>query len=385
MGSSSSSQHSDIFEGDIAVGVDAGSVHTRCVLAEVRRSGLVYLGRAVVPSRGWLRGEVVDPVAASESVREAIDEARGLIPVEKVTFGIGGGGVTTLCENSILWMCRNAEGKYLRVIENLGRLRVGDELVVLELSITGLRFIDNSPGLFEAGGPTIVTTEASLSALCRMRGEIGTEWVEFEASAAGKGALSEAEMGTGAVVLDVGAESSGIAIWNNKHVVLAEGVALGGNHIVRNVAFDLGISEDEARRLQKGMVASSGEKFNLDAEERFDSNTWEFADYVVGEFLARGMKLSAQFPNQVVLTGDYWNIHRLVLPFTVRLGRKVRLGSPHGIHGFPDDEMFERTGWCVAVGLTKTSGKYKEAARSIDEKGMRMVEEIFTKVSKGAS
>ena len=76
----------------LAVGLDAGSARTRCVICAVEDGGIRYLSHGLALSAGWSKGRIVDPVAASESIRAAVTDAeRGAhVPVETITAGMGG-------------------------------------------------------------------------------------------------------------------------------------------------------------------------------------------------------------------------------------------------------------------------------------------------------
>src|SRR5579863_4830575 len=79
----------------LAVGLDAGSSRTRCVICALEGDHLRYLGHGLASSAGWSKGRLIDQDAAADALRAAVDDAeRGAeISVESVTLGIGGGHV----------------------------------------------------------------------------------------------------------------------------------------------------------------------------------------------------------------------------------------------------------------------------------------------------
>src|ERR1700690_3313407 len=76
----------------LAVGLDAGSARTRCILSVVEDGGIRYLAHGLAPSAGWAKGRIVDQVALAESIRAAVTDAeKGAgVSVEAVTLGVGG-------------------------------------------------------------------------------------------------------------------------------------------------------------------------------------------------------------------------------------------------------------------------------------------------------
>ena len=76
----------------LAVGLDAGSSRTRCIICALDGDQIRYLSHGLAPSAGWSKGRVSDQMALAESIRAAVfDAERGAqVSVEGVTVGIGG-------------------------------------------------------------------------------------------------------------------------------------------------------------------------------------------------------------------------------------------------------------------------------------------------------
>src|SRR5580704_2660531 len=80
----------------IAVGVDAGSSRTRCLICALEGDHIRYLAHGLAHGAGWAKGRVIDQDALADSIRAAVvDAERGAgIPVESVTIGVGGIGIS---------------------------------------------------------------------------------------------------------------------------------------------------------------------------------------------------------------------------------------------------------------------------------------------------
>src|SRR5262245_30093025 len=76
----------------LAVGLDAGSSRTRCVIAAIEDGGIRYLSHGLAVTAGWSKGRIIDQVALAESIRAAVTDAeRGAqVSVDSLTLGIGG-------------------------------------------------------------------------------------------------------------------------------------------------------------------------------------------------------------------------------------------------------------------------------------------------------
>src|SRR5260370_8949937 len=76
----------------LAVGLDAGSFRTRCVILLKDDARLRFLGHGEVPSMGWNKSRLADQAALTgcvqAAVREAEEEAR--VQVDAMAVGIGG-------------------------------------------------------------------------------------------------------------------------------------------------------------------------------------------------------------------------------------------------------------------------------------------------------
>src|SRR5260370_41272895 len=79
----------------IAVGLDAGSARTRCVVVLVEDSRLRFLGHGEIESAGWSRGRLADQQALTACVEAAVRqaEAEAHVSVDSLVLGIGGGSV----------------------------------------------------------------------------------------------------------------------------------------------------------------------------------------------------------------------------------------------------------------------------------------------------
>ena len=76
----------------LAVGLDAGSAFTRCVILAMEEGRLRFLGHGEVPSAGWHKSRLTDQQALTRSVQDAVRqaEAEARVVVDAMVVGIGG-------------------------------------------------------------------------------------------------------------------------------------------------------------------------------------------------------------------------------------------------------------------------------------------------------
>ncbi len=79
----------------IAVGLDAGSAQTRCLILAMEEGRLAYLGHGEVESTGWSKSRLVDQKALTACVQSAVRRAEmeARVPVDAMVVGIGGSSI----------------------------------------------------------------------------------------------------------------------------------------------------------------------------------------------------------------------------------------------------------------------------------------------------
>jgi cell division protein FtsA len=133
----------------VAVGIDAGSRTTRCVMAALEESRLRLIGWGQVASEGWLRGAIDDPGRVSKSIREAVEQAERMsgLAVESAVVGIGGlaiysGNARGVCE---LGHHREINRSDLRrSIERAARLQFAEDSMLYHVAPQNF-IVDESP------------------------------------------------------------------------------------------------------------------------------------------------------------------------------------------------------------------------------------------------
>ncbi len=176
------------------------------------------------------------------------------------------------------------------------------------------------------------------------------------AYAAGMAALVEDEQELGAACIDLGGGSTGLSIFVRKHLIYADAVRLGGEHVTLDIAKGLSIPTHVAERIKTlhGGVHATG----MDDRERIeiggDSGDWEKDRRLVSRSELIGIirprveeileevraRLDAagwdSLPSQqIVLTGGGSLIPGLDMLAPKILGQRVRLGRPVRVQGLP--------------------------------------------------
>jgi len=190
------------------------------------------------------------------------------------------------------------------------------------------------------------------------------------AYAAGLASLVEDEQELGAACIDMGGGTTGLSVFLKKHMIYADTVRMGGDHVTSDIARGLQVSAATAERIKTfyGGVVATGMDDREMIEIGGDSGDWDKdrrtvsrAELIgimrprVEEILeeVRARLEAAGFDSlpgqQVVLTGAASLIPGLDGMASRILGQQVRLGRPMRIQGLP--QAATGAGFAASVGL----------------------------------
>ncbi|QBY00946.1 cell division protein FtsA [Rhodophyticola sp. CCM32] len=189
---------------------------------------------------------------------------------------------------------------------------------------------------------------------------------------AGVASLVEDEQELGAACIDMGGGSTGLSIFIKKHMIYADTVRMGGDHVTSDISQALQIPMNDAERLKTrfGGVVATGmddrERIELEANTgdwHHDRRTISRAELIgvmrprVEEILEEvRVRLDAagfdHLPSQrIVLTGGGSQVPGLDALASKILGNQVRLGRPLRVQGLPQSACGPAFSACVGLSL----------------------------------
>lgn len=191
---------------------------------------------------------------------------------------------------------------------------------------------------------------------CINRCDLEVAGIASSAYVSGISSLVEDEQELGAACIDMGGGSTGISIFIKKHMIYADSVRMGGDHITSDIAKGLQVPMTVAERIKtkhggvhatsmddREMIEIGGDSGDWEKDRRQVSRT-ELIGIIrprVEEILeeARVRLDAAGFEHlpsqQIVLTGGASQIPGLDGLAARILGQRVRLGRPLRIQGLP--------------------------------------------------
>lgn len=206
---------------------------------------------------------------------------------------------------------------------------------------------------------------------CIKRCDLELAGLASSAYVSGMASLVEDEQELGAACIDLGGGSTGISVFMKKHMIYADSVRMGGEHVTSDISMGLQVPTAIAERIKTfyGGVVATGMDDREMIEIGGDTGDWEHdrrtvsrAELIgiirprVEEILeeVRARLDAAGFEHlpsqQIVLTGGGSQIPGLDGLASKILGQQVRLGRPLRVQGLPQAAI--GPAFSSAVGLT---------------------------------
>ena len=206
---------------------------------------------------------------------------------------------------------------------------------------------------------------------CIKRCDLDLAGLASSAYVSGISSLVEDEQELGAACIDLGGGSTGISVFIRKHMIYADSVRMGGDHVTSDIAMGLQIPHATAERIKTihgGVIATGMDDREMieiggtTGDWERDRRTVSRAELIgimrprVEEVLEEVRKRldAAGFEHlpsqQIVLTGGGSQIPGLDGLASKILGQQVRLGRPLRVQGLP--QAATGPAFSAAVGLT---------------------------------
>lgn len=206
---------------------------------------------------------------------------------------------------------------------------------------------------------------------CVKRCDLELAGLASSAYVSGISALVEDEQELGSACIDLGGGATGISIFMRKHMIYADAVRMGGDHVTGDISMGLQIPTATAERIKTfyGGVMATGMDDREMIEIGGETGDWEHDRRTVSRAELIGimrprveeileevrLRLDAagfeHLPSQqIVLTGGGSQIPGLDGLASKILGQQVRLGRPLRVQGLP--QAATGAAFSSAVGLT---------------------------------
>jgi cell division protein FtsA len=370
-----------------AVGLDAGSSGTRCVICRLEDNRLRFLGCGSVESKGWAKGLSADPSAVSSSMLAALRaaESDAGVSVEAAVVGLGATVRGANCRGlHDLGRVRTVEQRDVnRAVERAKRVLLPEDTMILQMSPQDF-VVDGHPGHRDPRKMMAGQIEANVYLVTASLREheclvgavnyahMAVEETIFEALAACYSSVLPEDRREGAALLDIGAQSSELVVYQGDSLYLAVSLPIGGDHFTRDVARGLCISFEEAAAIKhefgSAKADSTSENCFVEVASREDrdvprrtlncileSRAVDLFQIVQRELIRVGME--SALIGGMFLAGGGARLEGMCEIAEQVLQCRVCNALPVGIEDWPED--FCDPAWSTVAGLAMYAAKLK--------------------------
>ncbi len=221
----------------LAVGLDLGSTTTRVVICLLQEDSLRFLGHGEAPAQAWNRWRLAEQDALTESIRFALQEAESRAQVSAESGVVGVGGCVSGVNSRGLYEFgrkREIEPDDLRyAVELAARVRLEEDRQIVQIcpqdfTLDGRAGYRNPKGILcarlEANVHVVTAStqehEAIVSAM--HQAHLGVEESIFEGIAAAYAAVVPEDRARGVAVVDIGAQSTQLAVYDGDALLLRD-------------------------------------------------------------------------------------------------------------------------------------------------------------------
>lgn len=365
------------------VGLDIGTSHIRCVVGMLDPHGgnvPSIIGHGEAPNQGMRRGAVVHVDDVADAVVKAVTEAERIsgTPIKHATVNVNGSHVSGINSEGVI-----AISTANREITPEDRLRVEEAATIVSLpanreiiqffaknySLDGQKNIKDPVGMhgvrLEVDAHIVTAASPNLRNLDQVleKAEIAPTHHTVSGLAAAEAVLTRQQREAGTVLLDIGAGTTNLIVFEDGEVQHVAVLPIGGQHITNDLAIGLKTDIDIAERvkLEHANLRDNAKKttatvkigtktHSFDFEEIImvvEARVDELFDYVHKEL--QKIKRAGKLPGGVVLTGGVSKLPGLDEFAREKLQLPARIGKLHNIGGLVD--TVEGQDYITVVGL----------------------------------
>jgi cell division protein FtsA len=271
----------------IITAIDVGSSKITTVITSVEDNQQpTVIGVCSYPSKGIKKGVVVNIDDATASISESVTAAERMagVTVSDVYVSINGEQVTSLNNKGVVAVAGSEitiDDTY-RAIENARTLSLPDNLNPIHIiprefvvdNQGGIKYpIGMSGGRLEVETHIITAPNSYWQNIKKCVDQIGSNVYDviFTGWASSLSVLTETEKELGVTLLDIGAGTTSICIFQEGAIIYSGCVPLGGNSITSDIAIGLQVSLEEAEKIKVNMSDLLDNKYSESKGRDLDS------------------------------------------------------------------------------------------------------------------
>ncbi|MBX4149933.1 cell division protein FtsA [Paenibacillus sp. FSL W7-1279] len=252
---------------DIIVSLDIGTSKVRAIIGEVNNGTFNIIGVGSADSEGIRKGAIVDIDQTVQSIRSAVDHAERMVGIQisEVYVGISGNHIGLQSSHGVVAVSN--EDREIGE-EDIDRVLKAAEVVALppdreiidvvakQFVVDGLEGISDPRGMIgvrlEVEATIITGAKTAIHNLLRCVEKSGLKVKDLVLIPLGAGqlALSKDEKTMGSVLVDVGAGSTTLAVFEGGSIAATSTLPVGGDFVTNDIAYGLRTLTDQAEKVK---------------------------------------------------------------------------------------------------------------------------------------
>ncbi len=380
-------------------GLDVGTENVRAVIATVAKSGeLTIVGYNEGKSLGMRKGIPANLAGPAEAIDKMLGDAErmGGVDVRNAYVSINGSTVMSVMTEGMIAVGTVEHEIDLGDLERVedvavsGRLPANREVldvVPLEYALDGQGGIKDPLGMAGARLEMRACVVSALTPNCEnlkratMTADVKAERLVPSVVAAAKAVLTDRQRENGVAVVDMGAATTSVAVYEEGDLQYVGVVPAGSNNITNDLAIMLAIDPELAEEIKTRFVTGDFEtekspaiKIGKNGERTFDRREVEEVvkvrlEEIFGEVRKKlkTAKYDQRLPEGVVLVGGGAKMRDIDLFAKKVLEASVKIGVPAGLNGVSEEVC--RPEFATAVGLAMLAAEDVNYGAGTEKKG----------------
>ncbi len=365
-------------------GIDLGTENVRSVIMKITGDDVAVVGYNEGKITGMRKGVPANLAGPAESVDKMLGEAERMAgyEVHSAYISINGSQILSTKTEGMIAVGtvehEISEGDLNRVedVAVTGRIPANRDVldvIPLEYALDGQGGIKDPLGMSGARLEMRANVISALTPNCEnlkksmTSADVAVEAMIPTAVASARAVLTERQKENGVAVIDFGATTTSVAVYEEGDLQYVGVVPAGSNNITNDLAIVLAIDPEMAEEIKMRFITgnfsdepskkSATIKLGREGKERFferseiDSVVKARLDEIFGEIRKKlkSAKYDQRLPEGIILTGGGANMRDIDLFVKDALEASVKIGTPKGFGGVAD--KIEKPEYSAAVGL----------------------------------
>lgn len=252
---------------NIVIGLDIGSSKVAVVVGQIQEGLVQIIGASKAANTGMRKGIVVDIEDCVSATSAALEEAERMagVPLEGAYVGICGAHITSSMSKGVIAVSR-ADGEitktdYDRVVEAARAVALPPNREIISV-IPRDFIVDGQGGIKDPVGMTGIRLETEALVIggqtaaiknlskCVFQAGLKIEDILYTPLALANSFLTKKQKDVGVVLIDIGAGTTSLTVFEEGDIVYTNVIAIGSGHITNDLAIGLRTSIETAEKVK---------------------------------------------------------------------------------------------------------------------------------------